>query len=135
MNGSIGMGVVKVRKDDLLSTVIRNRDKHRAIFEAAVEGFRGKAIELLEQRLTDAKAGRRINVFINLPTPVDQTREYNRIIKMLEMSVDTEIELTQSEFTMYVMDDWSWKKQFSATNSMYTMSAASDSPVGDEDDQ
>jgi adenylate kinase family enzyme len=124
-----GMGVVTVEKDALLKTVKENRDKHRQIFLEAVDGFRKKAVELLEERLDDAKAGRRINVYINLPTPVDQTREYDRVIRMLEMSVDTTIELTQSEFTMYVMDDWSWKKQFSATNAMYTTSVtAEDEP-------
>jgi hypothetical protein len=118
----MGMGVVTVNKVELLSTVRENRDKHRAIFEDAVKGYREKVVHALEQRLTDAKAGRRINTYINLPTPVDQTREYNKIIKMLEMSVDDEIELTQNEFAMYVMDDWVWKKQFSATNAMYTTS-------------
>lgn len=130
--GYNGMGVVKVKKDALLETVTANRDKHRTIFLEAVDGFRTKAIEMLEQRLAEAKTGKRINVYINLPTPIDQTREYNKIIKMLEMSVDDEIELTQAEFGMYVMDDWGWKKQFSATNSAYTVSATSDSLVGDD---
>ena len=131
-SGYNGMGVVKVKKAALLATVTENRDKHRAIFLEAVQGFRAKAIELLEQRLEDARAGRRIDIYINLPTPVDQTREYNKIIRMLEMSVDDEAELTQTEFAQYVMDDWTWKKQFSHTNSMYTVAAMSDSPVGDD---
>lgn len=133
-NGYNGMGVVKVKKDDLLARVRDNRDKHRAIFEDAVKGFRTKAVELLEQRLEDARKGRRINIHINLPTPIDQTREYDRIIKMLEMSVDQEIELTQTEFTNYVMDDWSWKKMFSSTNAMYTATATVDTPFEQDDD-
>jgi adenylate kinase family enzyme len=124
--GYSGLSVVKVKKDALLTTIVANRDKHRQIFEEAVTGFRAKAIAILEARLDDAKAGRRIKVYIDLPTPVDQTREYNKIIKMLEMSVDTEIELTQGEFAQYVMDDWSWKKQFSATNAMYTTSVTAE---------
>jgi len=132
--GGMGMGVVTVERDALLAIVKGNREKHREIFLDAVKGFRDKVIEILEQRLADARAGRRLNVRINLPTPIDQTREYDRVIKMLEMSVDPRIELTQSEFSQYVMDDWSWKHQFSKTNSTYTMSAVPDSVLGDDDD-
>jgi hypothetical protein len=31
---------------------------------------------------------------------------------MLEMSVESEIELTAQEFAQYVRDDWGWKRQF-----------------------
>lgn len=135
MNGSLGMSVVTVKKDELLETVRANRANHRKIFLEAVDGFRAKAIELLNERLKEAVAGRRVDVSIRLPRPVDQTRDYDKIIKMLEMSVDDEIELTQQEFAQYAMDDWSWKKQFSHINKAYTVSAADvDSPLGDEDD-
>lgn len=135
MYNNQGMGTVTVKKDELLEIVRKNREAHRKIFLEAVDGFRAKAVEMLEQRLTDAKAGRRINIRISLPTPVDQTREYDRAIKMLEMSVDGQVQLTQTEFAQYVMDDWSWKKQFSATNKMYSVTAAlSDpSPLDDDD--
>jgi hypothetical protein len=133
MNGSVGMSTVTVKKDELLATVRANRETHRTIFLEAVQGFRAKAIEMLDERLKDAVAGRRIDISIHLPRPVDQTRDYDKVIKMLEMSVDDEIELTQNEFTQYVMDDWSWKKQFSAVNKTYTVSAADNSPLGDED--
>lgn len=134
MTNGIGMSTVMVEKTALLEIVRGNREKHRAIFMDAVKGFRDKAIQILDERLADARAGRRIDISIHLPRPVDQTRDYDKIIKMLEMSVDLEIELTQVEFGQYVMDDWSWKKQFSAINKAYTISAQDDSPVADEDD-
>jgi len=132
--GGVGMNIVKVERDALLTIVKGNRDKHREIFLDALKGFRAKVIDILEQRLADARAGRRLNVRVNLPTPIDQTREYDRVIKMLEMSVEPQIELTQSEFSAYVMDDWSWKHQFTATNSAYTVAAIQDSPIGEDDD-
>jgi len=132
--GGMGMNIVTVERDALLTIVKGNREKHREIFLDAVKGFRTKVIDILEQRLEDARAGRRINVRFNLPTPVDQTREYDRVIKMLEMSIDPTIELTQSEFSQYVMDDWSWKHQFTATNSAYTVAAIQDSPIDDSDE-
>jgi len=132
MMSVVGMSVVTVKRDELLETVRKNRDTHRKIFLEAVEGFRAKAIELLEARLADARAGRRISVRFNLPTPVDQTREYDRVIRMLEMSVDIHVALTQSEFAQYVMDEWGWKHQFSSVNSAYTMSARDESLDNEE---
>ncbi len=41
---------------------------------------------------------------VDLYPPVDYTPDYDSIISMLEMSTETEIELTQGEFDQYVMD-------------------------------
>ncbi len=51
---------------------------------------------------------------------MDMTKEYDRVIKMLEMSVDTQIELSSSEFQNYVMDDWAWSDNAKLSNSTYT---------------
>jgi hypothetical protein len=55
--------------------------------------------------------------------PVDQTREYNKVIRMLEMSTEDVIELQEHEFSQYVLDDWGWKGQFLASNSAYSSTA------------
>jgi len=39
---------------------------------------------------------------------------------MAMMSVEEVIELTEDEFAMYVMDQWSWKNSFTRTTTMYT---------------
>jgi hypothetical protein len=57
---------------------------------------------------------------VNLIEPMDQTRDYDRAITMLDMTTADDIELTPEQFQCYVMDDWSWKHQFSASNSNYT---------------
>jgi hypothetical protein len=54
-----------------------------------------------------------------LPEPQDHTIDYDRVIKMLEMSVDSLIELDEGAFDQYVMDNWSWKGDALATNEMY----------------
>jgi len=114
------MDTVKIARDDLLVVVKKNRASHRQIFEEALIGYRDEVIRQLEQRLDEAKRNKRVNHHISLIEPMDQTKEYDRIIKMLEMSVESEIELTQSQFAMYVMDDWSWKQQFTASNVNYS---------------
>jgi len=90
------------------------------VFLKALDGYQATVIKTLEAMLDDAKKGIRYTTTKQLVQPVDQTREYDRVIRALEMSVDTNIELTEDEFSQYVMDDWSWKHQFLMSNSTYT---------------
>ena len=114
------MKSVNVKKTDLLDKIKENRAKHRAIFEKAVKGYRKAVVAELEFMLDEARKGRRIKRQIELIEPMDQTREYDRVIRMLEMSTDDIIELSQQDFAQYVMDDWAWKQQFLSTTLPYT---------------
>lgn len=113
------MQKVKIKREDLLRNVQLNRSKHRNLFLKAQEGYREEVIEELDKMLKEAREGKRIRRLIELPEPVDHTSDYDRVIRMLEMSVDEEIELTSVEFDQYVMDNWSWKEFVFATNSSY----------------
>ena len=101
-----------------------NREEHRTIFLEAQEGYRKAVIAAFEERLADARKGKRVNTYINLVEPVDQTKEYDRAIRMLELTKDTEIELTEQQFANYVMDQWQWSRQFTTSNSLYSVRAA-----------
>lgn len=114
------MDAVKVKKVELLEKLKANRDAHQAIFEKALEGYRKLCIEHLEQMLAEAKAGKVIRRKVELQEPVNQTKDYDRAIAMLEMSQDDIIELSEIDFQQYVLDDWRWKEQFTTTNSRYT---------------
>jgi hypothetical protein len=118
------MKTVKVRKEEALAILKRNRAEHREIFEEAVEGYRKAVTAHLEHMLADIKAGKRIEHQIRLAQPTDQTKEYDRAIKMLEMSVDDEIELDERSFANFIMDDWSWMDQFLLSNTRYSPKAA-----------
>lgn len=120
-----GMETVKVKKQELLENLRDNREEHREIFLEALEGYHKAAIKILEERIEEAKGNKRVSLHFGLVVPQDQTKTYDRVIKMLEMSVDDEISLTQQEFANYVMDDWSWMDQFLTSNSTYSAIAAS----------
>ena len=114
------MRTVNVKKTELLETLTVNCQHHRQEFLVALECYRMEAIEVLEDAIDDAKAGKRIMTATHLTEPMDMTREYKKVIMMLQMSVDEEIELTNTEVQNYVMDDWSWSAQASASNTAYT---------------
>ncbi len=114
---------IKIKKDKLLEILKENRSKHRAIFEEALEGYKKKAEEVLSARLRQLKAGERVRMTFSIPEPADQTKDYNRVIRMLELMEGDAIELSEQDFAMYVMDEWSWKRNFLHSNSAYSHTA------------
>lgn len=113
------MESVKVKKDALKDEIQANRDKHRAEYVQAFEGYRRACIQALETNLEAFRTGRTQRVLINEQPPEDHTKDYDRVLRMLEMSVDDEITLAASTFAQYVLDDWGWKHQWAASNSKY----------------
>lgn len=120
------MRTVRIEKEKLTQIVQKNRDNHRQIFEEATEGYRAKAIEELDKNLALAKAGKRFLTVLHLIEPVDQTREYDKVLRMLQLTEDTIIELTDQEFTCYVLDRWQWRDAFYVSNATYSAKAAQD---------
>jgi hypothetical protein len=114
---------VTVDKQEILGIIRKNREAHKAIFAEAVEGYRKKAVELLERRIAEVKEGR-FFTYVQMTQPEDHTWDYDRILKMLEHHHGEEIALIEADYAMYVLDDWQWKRQFLASNSAYSGTAA-----------
>jgi hypothetical protein len=113
------MQTVKVKRISLLEKLQSNRKTHRDIFLKAQEGYRKRVIQELGQMLAEARAGKSIRRAISLPEPQDHTADYDRVIAMLEMSVEDEIEIAAHEFDMYVMDNWAWKPMATTSHIQY----------------
>ena len=113
------MQSVKVERQGLIEKVRTNCDSHRELFLKAQEGYRKLVIEELDRMLADAKAGRPIRRSISLTEPSDHTKDYDRVIAMLEMSVDDTVTLDASDFDRYVLDNWDWSRFALSTNPAY----------------
>lgn len=101
---------ITVKKEELLDKLRQNRDEHLDIFLKAQEKYRELVIEQLYIALEKARSGKEIITFIALQEPINQSKDYNRVISMLEMSVDDHITLSETEFSQYVLNDWQWKR-------------------------
>lgn len=112
------MREVKVRRLDLLTTVSQNRHRHAENYKKAIEVYKQEAVESIEKLLSDAKAGD-IRHSISLVKPEQHLEEYDQALLMLQMSVDDEVTLTTEEFAQYVMDKWSWARQFEQATMSY----------------
>ena len=119
------MNTVTIEKADLLKTVRENRDKHEAEHATARAGYvekLEKELRRLADKLADGKhVGREriMQLMRDLPEPESHVDDYDRVIRMLEMSVDSQVEITANDFDQFVMDEWGWKGAFAATNSRY----------------
>jgi hypothetical protein len=113
------MDSVRVNRDEFITVVQRNRDAHRDVFERALEGYRERWIQELETRLADIRRGGQVDQYFRLPEPEDHTDDYDRILTMAAMSVDEELRFSEEEFAQYVMDQWSWKREFARTTAQY----------------
>ena len=102
------MQQVTVKRSELLERLETNRSQHRDLFLKAQDGYRAQVVRELEAMLKEARDGKRIRRTVQLQEPVDQTREYDRAIAMLSMSVDDVIELSARDFQCYVLDQWDW---------------------------
>jgi len=118
---------VKIKKDTLLKILEKNRKKHRAIFEKAIAGYRREVIRHLDFALKCAKSGKKIITAVKLIQPQDHTKDYDRVIGMLKMSVDETIVVDDLQYQQYIMNQWPWSEQFSSTSASYGSSSSSSS--------
>lgn len=123
---------VTVRKSELIEIVQTNRDQHKAIFDEAVEGYRAKAVGLLEGHIQRIRTGKLERVYVMLPEPENHTRDYDRVLSMLKMDVNETVTVDEQSYQSYVLDDWAWKRQFLTSSSAYSETAAR--LLEDEDD-
>lgn len=111
---------VTVARKELLDKIKENAKTHKEEYNAAFVEYRKDAIEKLQAQLDKAQKGEAFLTHIALPTPENHSKDYERVISMLKMSVDETVELDAHAFDQYVLDNWSWKHTFAATNAMYT---------------
>lgn len=114
-----GESKVSIKKEELLAAITTNRDQHKKDFDEAMLGFRTAAIEAMQRNIATAAGGGEIKLGIALTIPVEHTKDYDRVIRMITMSTADEITISEAQFTQYVMDDWNWKAAFVGSTAAY----------------
>lgn len=79
-----------------------------------------KLKSLLEKATLEAeKDTPKFDTRVDLAEPSSYVNSYDTAIRMLQMSTDDIIELSQQEFSQYVEDNWAWQGMFKSTTSFY----------------
>ena len=116
------MRSVKVEKNKLLDIVRNNQIKHVKEFDESVKDYKKAAIKVAKEHVELAKTGNldQISKIKAMPQrPTSYEKDYDRAIRMLELSVEDTIELEEDVFNQLVLDEWSWKNSFTATSALY----------------
>jgi hypothetical protein len=116
------MHAVKVDRKKLLKIVMENKEKHIKDFNESVEDYKAATLKLAEANLELVKTGdlEQIARTKAMPgKPVSYESNYTRAIRMLELSVEKEIEVEEDVFNQLVLDEWAWKNQFIASGALY----------------
>lgn len=119
-----GLDTVRVKKDELLERIEKNRDEHRQIFEEALDGWKKAVTRALEEAYQDALQGKEFRLHVGLVKPEDHSDQYDTVIELLKMSQDDELELTQHDFACYALDKWQWQAAFLTTSMDYGSASA-----------
>lgn len=123
IGGEPVMRTVRVKRDELLEKVKKNRGEHEKILREAREGYRIALIAALQERIEQAREGKEISHEFDLEEPCDHRSEYDVAIAKLEWSQDETWELDHREFMCLVMDRWEWRHQFLRANAAYSQTA------------
>lgn len=109
-----------INKTKLLEILRANKAKHVEVFEEAIQGWRRHALELLAEKEKLIRSGRLPKALtLALPAPENHSRDYDRIIGMLELHQGDTFALPEQEYSWYVDDNWDWKRRWTVSNSGY----------------
>jgi hypothetical protein len=97
----------------LLAKLGVNRGIHSANYTKALAKYFDECTEELSKRLKNIGSydPRRLLEF-DIDCPVHYLDEYDKAIGMLELSKTELIEITEQQYTNYVLDKWSWSGMY-----------------------
>lgn len=113
------MNSLHYNREALLEKVRANRVKHVATYDAAIEIYRLELSKVLSEMLGSAERGEDVEHHIELSRPQTFEGQYARVIQMLDMAVEEEVELDSEGFEQIVMDQWDWSHDFHLSNAAY----------------
>lgn len=138
---------VRVNRIKLLETLKKNREKHLAVFNEAMDGYREQALAKVEEAFTGIEGRiqkrkdeiiKRLETFtpatasdfsdyfvileqlaVKLTLPVSYVEAYDTAIDMATFDTREELELSGAEFQCFCRDVWDWSYDFSSTTTAY----------------
>lgn len=119
------MKAIKMSKDELLSIVKINKDKHIAEYLESVEDYKNLVVQISQANLKTSKTAdlEQFKKLKSYPTaPQTYEDSYKRAIRMLELSVEDSVHIDEDVFNQLVLDEWTWKRRFSESNALYKSS-------------
>ncbi len=129
----MALSSVEMPRTALIERLEENLEVHLADYREAKAEYRRKVVQAAHEALAEVERqfheDDEIDVrqpwaeIVGLPKPRSHEDEYRLAIAMLRDDVREHVELDDVQYRELVMDDWSWKREFLATNSRYGVGA------------
>ena len=110
--------VVTVSVADLVAALTKNRAAHVERCEAATAAYWKALAAMLGTALARAQAHQDPEIK-HLSEPESHAGDYDRVLGMLAMARQETLELTEQQYSQYVLDEWDWRGRFEAISSSY----------------
>lgn len=104
---------INVNRLKLIGILELNRTKHIVEYKKALTGYKKAALLRYKHMINTLKTEDVVIRHFELPEPINAEKEYDRIIGMLKLDVEENVELSEQEFLYYIQDEWGWKRQLS----------------------
>lgn len=109
---------VKVIKKTLIEKIKQNKETHIKEYQNAVVAYREEASNQLV-KLQEKLQNGDIDLSLNLIKPVNNSEDYDKIIMMFEWDTNEEVEISQLEFSQYVLDELPFAVHAKLLNATY----------------
>ena len=113
-----GDRTVIVNKNELINKIEENKKNHIEEYKKSVIAYKKEALKQLDILKDDISNGG-LNIKLNLITPIDNSKNYDKIIEMFKWDVNEVVDLTQSEFKEYVQDETDFAFYAKSANQSY----------------
>jgi len=111
---------VTLAKAELIAVITSNQLTHNQEYAEMMQAFKVEvATETKAMIEFNASREKDFRTSIDVREPMSHNDEYDRILSMLNMSVDDNITLSQEEYRQYVLDEWSWAGMFAMSKTRY----------------
>lgn len=109
---------VRVEKVKLIKQIKDNKDIHIKEYDEAVIAYKKEALKQLGELETKANDGD-MTLHLKLVTPINNSEKYDKILSQFEWEVKDIVELSQSEFNKYILDDTEFSRSAKFSNMSY----------------
>lgn len=114
-----GQREIPIIKKDLIEQIKANKEAHIYEYEKAVSAYQMEALDQLKALTKKVKKGER-NITLSLTEPVNNTKNYDKIIQMFEWDTQEQVVLSQTEFNEYVLDENHYNETAKMSNMAYS---------------
>jgi hypothetical protein len=113
-----GNRTITVKKLQLIEQLKVNMVNHIKEYENAVVAYKEEALKQLSQQIKEVEEGSLV-ARLNLVTPINSSKEYEKVIEMFEWEINDDVELEQDEFNQFVLDEFDFAVNAKFANTMY----------------